>query len=105
MFFNVGLCLTGRLQMESTGLSFKQLENAEWLAQYKGVELPADCRNDYRAWWGWLKKTITRIDIDIANEMRMDFDLSLDPEDPISVVGCLKYHEKVSSDEHGWAAM
>lgn len=47
-----------------------------------------------------MKDTITREDVDIANEMCVDFALKCDFSDPVRVAGCLKYYEKVRDNEH-----
>ena len=46
-----------------------------------------------------ITNTINRVDRDIANEMCIDFGLRCDFYNPVSVVGCLKYYEKVKSGE------
>ncbi len=42
---------------------------------------------------------LTRHHIDIANEMRSDFGLSVDLDDPLSVIHALKYDEAVRRNE------
>ena len=79
--------------------TIRQLEIAEWLAQYKGQPVPQECRDDRRAWWRWINGLIDHVDIDIANEMRIDFGLRCNFRDPVSVIGCLKFYEKVRSGE------
>lgn len=79
--------------------TYRQIEIAEWLSGYKGTAVPQECYDDRQAWWRWINSLITRLDIDIANEMRLDFGLRCDFRDPVSVIGCLKFHEKVRSGE------
>ena len=51
------------------------------------------------AWWRWINGLIDRVDQDIANEMCIDFNLRCNLHDPVLVIGCLKYYEKVRSSE------
>lgn len=77
----------------------KQIEIAEWLGQFKGATVPQECYDDWRAWKRWIKGLIDRVDLDIANEMRIDFGLHCDFHDPVSIIGCLKYYDKVQTSE------
>ncbi len=72
-------------------VSQNQRAVAEWFAGYLGKPLPPECLESNSAWWKFLVQNLKPIHRDIANEARFDFNLNVDFDDPISVVGALKY--------------
>ena len=80
--------------------SDKQFDNARWLAAYKNIKLPANCRSDQRACWRWPNKNLNRVDRDDARCMQVDFKrFDLDMDNPFSVIGALKYRGRVLDTE------
>jgi hypothetical protein len=80
--------------------SEKQFDNARWLAAYKNIKLPANCRSDQRACWRWIHEHLNRIDREDARSMQVDFKrFDLDMDNPFSVIGALKYRGKVLDTE------
>lgn len=75
--------------------SEKQIGAAETLAAIKGLDIPEGVRTDRRQWWGWINQNIDRRDQDIANTMRADFGIDCDLNNPISVIGALRYNDMV----------
>jgi len=76
--------------------SHKQLALAIWFATYKGLKLPKKVRLSHLDWWSWINKTITRIDREDAHAAKRDFGLKVDYDDPVSIIGALKYrHEYI----------
>jgi len=75
--------------------SSKQLRLAEFLANYKGIELPQKCRESWKAWWGWINDTITHVDREDAQEARTDFQIWWNLGNPIEVIRALMFLDKV----------
>ena len=80
-------------------ISEKQRGVIDWFAAYLRMTVPDECYESNRAWWRFLNMNLTRHHIDIANEMRSDFGLSVDLYDPVSVIHALKYDEAVRRNE------
>jgi hypothetical protein len=76
-----------------------QLASAIWLAGYKRVALPPEVVGSNRAWWHWINATITRIDREDAHAARQDFRLEVDLDNPLSVIGALKYAQEVEKND------
>lgn len=64
---------------------------ADWFAGYLGKPLPPECLESSSAWWKFLVQNLKPVHRDIANEARFDFNLKVDFDNPISVIGALKY--------------
>lgn len=76
-----------------------QVANLKWYARFKRREIPENCYDDSGALWAFLYNSIDRVDLDIAAEMCIDFRLRFDHRNPFSVIGCLKYYDKVIQSE------
>lgn len=75
--------------------SVKQMTVALWLAKYKKYknhEPPRKVMTSNRHWWKWINATLTKIDYEDAHAASRDFErLYVELDDPISVIGALKY--------------
>lgn len=77
--------------------SVKQIDVAVWLAEYKETELPEKARTSERHWWGWINSTLTRIDYEDARAAELDYELSVNCDDPVSVIGALRYRDTATT--------
>jgi|GEM_PF-3430104 len=77
--------------------SVKQITVALWFAKYKKCknnEPPRKVLTSNRHWWKWIKETLTRIDYEDAHAAERDFkNLIVDLDDPINVIGALRYRQ------------
>jgi hypothetical protein len=69
----------------------EQWQISEWLASHKRIPLPPECKQSRLEWWRWLNSQITQIDREDARAASIDFGLALDLENPVSIIGALKY--------------
>jgi hypothetical protein len=69
----------------------EQWRISEWLAAYKGIPLPPECKQSRLQWWRWLQSQITQFDRQDAHAAAVDFSLEVDLADPVSIIGALKY--------------
>lgn len=80
-------------------LSDNQRQLTEWFALREGVEIPLGVLEDGRKWWPWLNALIRRFHRDLAREMEIDFGISVDYGDPVSIIGAVKYAATVRMNE------
>lgn len=80
-------------------ISDEQRQLAEWMAQRERTTVPDGVYEDARAWWKWLHSLIRPVHRQIAREMEVDFRISVDYRDPISIIGALKYEREVRMTE------
>ena len=68
------------------------------MADYKNEELPPRVRVSNQYWRACVNRTLTGIDYEDAHAADRDFEnLHVDLSDPISVIGALKYCQKVDA--------
>jgi hypothetical protein len=72
-----------------------QVALAVWFGEYKNVRVPDRVFLTVRSWFGWLKAHVTQIDREDAREAQVDFGVRLDPCNPVSIIGALKYRAAV----------
>ena len=80
-------------------LSDEQRQLTEWFAVRERVEIPPAVLEDGRKWWPWINSLIRRFHRDLAREMQIDFGISVDYGDPVSIIGAVKYAATVRMNE------
>ena len=86
-------------------ISDKQRAIIDWFAGYIGKPVPESCYDSNSMWWGFLRRNLTRTHVDIANEMRIDFNLPVDLNDPVSVIGALMFFVEVQNSDKSKKAL